>query len=528
MKKKRLLAKDVTQEQLKDELKKISNRFKKELKKSPDQITTRFYNKNSKYGDRWRFHYNIWDEFKKDVFGSPVENKKLTRASFNNNTKDDRNKSHQRKYFVTAAVAGQSVNQKFFNSIKNYCKLTGAEFVLMPMLGTRKQDTEYAKELIDNTDHFVTEYVFNSNLKALEAMLSPQQINPLTGFKRLGFKNSSFIVASPKQQLEVVPVSSVGFPHLLHSTGCITNPDSYAFNRQGMLARQDHIVGGLIIEIEDQQLFHIREVQADKKGGFYDLNKYYLEDTVTESKAKAFVMGDYHAGFHDSSAVEAWTEVVKLTKPDYILFHDLFDGVSISHHSEHDLFEQVNRPANVDTLEKELLLTETELNKWSSTFPDSEMVIVRSNHDEHLDRYLREARYVKDRFNHKLSLKLALHMLDGLNPIEQHVKTNKNVRWLQRDEDFKVAGIQLGYHGDKSGNGARGSANTLELSFGKSVVGHMHTPQILRDTWVVGTTSILHRSYTKGHPSSWLHTSCLIYETGQRTLITSVDGKWKI
>ena len=65
-----------------------------------------------------------------------------------------------------------------------------------------------------------------------------------------------------------------------------------------------------------------------------------------------------------------------------------------------------------------------------------------------------------------------------------------------------------------------------ENAYGLSVTGHAHTPEILRGAWQVGTTSKLNLDYTKGSPSSWFQTACLVYPNGSRQLISVVDGKW--
>ena len=94
-------------------------------------------------------------------------------------------------------------------------------------------------------------------------------------------------------------------------------------------------------------------------------------------------------------------------------------------------------------------------------------------------------------------------------------------------EKQKRKHIELASHGDKGSDGKWGSALNLEKSYGYCVVGHAHTPQILRGVYIVGTNSILNMSYTKGSPSSWLHANCTIYDSGQRQLLITIKGKWK-
>jgi len=164
-----------------------------------------------------------------------------------------------------------------------------------------------------------------------------------------------------------------------------------------------------------------------------------------------------------------------------------------------------------------------------------EVVVVKSNHDQFLERYLQEGKYVNDPQNHRLSLTLALQFLDRNDPLKfainniclkNDIVTTK-VKWLAIDDDYRVEGIQCGAHGHLGANGAKGSIEAMESAYGNSVSGHSHTPQILRGAWCVGTSSLLKLEYNRG-ASSWLHSSCLIYPGGSRQLINCIDGRWKL
>jgi hypothetical protein len=160
------------------------------------------------------------------------------------------------------------------------------------------------------------------------------------------------------------------------------------------------------------------------------------------------------------------------------------------------------------------------------------VVVVKSNHDEFLDRYLRHGKYVEDSQNHRFALDLACALIDGKDPLQvgcEMTGLNKfsNIKWLCRDQDYKIAGIQLGSHGDKGANGSRGSLRTMEAAYGSSISGHSHVPEIYRNAWSVGTSSLLRLSYVVG-PSSWLHSSILVYSNGSRQIINAIEGHWHV
>lgn len=443
----------------------------------------------------------------------------------------DEGKSNKRVYFITSAIAGCALDEHFYKSIRQFCKHREAKLVVFPMRGITSKDEEYNEDVLKELESsFFTDYVFNSNVEGFDIGMSPTQMNPLTGLERIA-ERSSVIVASPKQNMDTIPVGNVGVPHIIQSTGSITRP-LYVQNRIGLLASNDHIVGGIVLEVEDDYIFHIRQVQADKDGSFYDLNnKYTLSEVKENISAEAFVMGDIHCGNEDPSAMKAWKEILDEVKPKHVLFHDLFDSQSISHHLENNITAKANRENIFALLNSELDNVCKFLHELTSKYKDTTFSVVASNHDEHLNRYLDEGRFIRDHHNYRLALQLALYRCDGLNPIEEYLNHRfgaiKNLKWLRRDEDFKIAGVQLAVHGDHGPNGARGSLGGLEKSYHNSITGHAHSPKILRDAWQVGTSTKFDMNYNVG-PSSWLHASCLLYNNGQRQMIISVDGSWRI
>lgn len=445
----------------------------------------------------------------------------------------DEGKNSKRTYFVTSAIAGFGINQKFLKSIKTFCSARKAKLIILPMRGVASKLEEFSKDTLKTIeDHIYTEYTFNSNLECFDIGLNPTAINPLTGLNRLAQKKASLLIASPKQNLESIPTSNSKTPHLLQSTGTISEP-SYSNNRIGILAKEDHIVGGIVVEVENDEIFHIRQVQAAKDGSFYDLDKKYKVNGFEKAEAAAMVWGDLHAGSENEEAVESWAEVMSLMKPKHVFLHDIFSSSSVNHHESHNLTAQANRKFPYTSLKEELDYLISFMIDWTKMFPKVNYVAVASNHDEHVSRYLNEGRYIYDPKNLRTSLELGMYLCDGKNPIEAYIENKRkeqgfklNLKWLKRDEDFKVEGVQCAAHGDLGANGTKGTLLSTEKSYFNSVTGHLHSPRIYRQAYQVGTSTELRLNYTKG-PSSWLNTSCLIYPGGFKTLITSIGGKWK-
>lgn len=445
------------------------------------------------------------------------------------------------KFVITTAVTSCSADVNFLKSIQSYCTKHDAALLVLVASDPAhnkefgKDHGSFDKEIIKYGGHIViTDTAMNSNLYLSTIKLSAKHIDPITGLGRIGQRNGSFIYASPKQRLKAVPVSNSKLPHFLMTTGAVTKPNyasgNYMSDRTAYIADNDHVMGALVVEIVDNKIYHFRQVQADKDGSFIDLAHQYSSDgKVTYVEPEAFVLGDWHSGQTDPKASKAFIEVIKAFKIKTVVLHDAFDGLSINHHEEKQLILLAQRAEKKQLdLKNEMVGLAKDLNMFNEIV--DQVVMVKSNHDEFLERYLQSGKYVEDPQNHRIALQLALAMLDGEDPLKHGVemlglKEKSKVLWLKRDEDFKIARIQLGAHGDKGANGSKGSLQAIESAYGQSVSGHSHTPEILRGAWQVGTTSLLKQEYNKG-PSSWLHTSCLVYPNGSRQLINVINGKW--
>lgn len=448
------------------------------------------------------------------------------------------------RYVITTAVTGCSVDKNFLASVENYCEKNNAALLVLvasdpahnfPTKDGKRNLGSVDRELAERATLVVADTALNSNIYVSTIKLSAKHIDPITSLGRIGQRNGSFIYASPKQRMKAFPVSNEKFPHMLMTTGAITVPnygtENYMSERTAYIAEHDHVMGAIVVEVVDDDIFHYRQIQADSKGSFIDLSIQYNKDGSTSYVApEQLVMGDWHSGCTEPTAWAAWKDIQSKLGVKGFVLHDGYDGRSINHHERDDVIMRAKRAiAGEHNLSQEIDRYIEDLDMLSDL---AKVTIVKSNHDEVLKRYLAKGYYVKDPENHRYSLNLAAASMDGHDPLkwaveQKGLKNPKKIKWLDRDEDFIVAGIQLGAHGDKGANGARGSLRSMENSYGNSVTGHSHTPEILRGAWQVGTSSYLKLSYNEG-PSSWFHASCLVYPNGSRQLINSIGGDWRL
>lgn len=431
-------------------------------------------------------------------------------------------------YVITAAQAGAKPNRQFYESLQTYCSYNDANLIICPINGSSKDDKLHP-DLAESDAKITSEFKLNNSIALRDFEIPAQMMNPLTGLNRLVKYNQSAVIPSPKQQLKVLANSNTDYPKILTSTGCVTEPNYRTNNRQGLIAEMDHVYGAVIVDVINSKMFNIRHVRS-KDGTFYDLGKHYSDKVKKNCRVEALIPGDIHSGFTDPDALKATYEQILALNPKRLVLHDIFDGFSISHHHEgKPLYKALRHDKK--NLKEELDVCGSQLYAFAERMKGGDVVVVKSNHDEHLTRYLEEGRFMKDETNLRMALPLAQAYFDDKDPLKEGLKLVKgklpnNVTFLTRNDDYKVKGIQCASHGDLGSNGSRGSAYQLESSTGPCVVGHSHTPQILREVYQVGTSTLLKMDYNGG-PSSWLHTNGVINPDATIQLITSIKGRWR-
>jgi hypothetical protein len=516
------------------------------LKKSSKEASPASFEKLDKKKELHPLH-----DFTKEALGNIIKENEFTEGTF----------------FVTAAsptsyldwseedhandklglpVLAKNVFQPGFKAVQNFLKRAKAELIVLPMpahvKALQEQPTHYDPDLLPFKKYFATEFTFNEHLKAFEAVLNPQQMQPLTGLKRLKvhkytgnpdnplggeikrFK-TSLIVAHSKQMMDTVPTGNESHPRIVHSTGAITKP-SYLRNRIGMIADQDHKLGGLIVEISGD-VFWIRQVQFNPvNGSFIDKGtRYHSDGTITEERAEAFKFGDIHPGFHHEYALKAIYELWDIIKPKRIFFEDFFDGASISHHTENKRLTRAKLPDYFKDIPTEIAMAQKVLKDiWDHAPKDAELIATASNHPDHLYQYLDRGAYIRDcKENYKIAHRMIVMDLDGKDPLQQYLDPEKRMFWSDQDKDYYVEGVQFNAHGHLGIGGARGSKQGHELAYGSAMTAHTHTPSIYHNAFCVGHTTIDRHGYNHG-PQTWILCSGAVYKGGHMQLYMIVKG----
>jgi hypothetical protein len=439
------------------------------------------------------------------------------------------------KFVITTAVMGKEINEPFVNSIRNYAKRNNALLLVLPCedvasRGKKASSIELSSELNDFKVVFKDTYI-NKNLCLSAIKVSAKQINSLTGLDRLATsRNASIIMASPKVFLKYVPNMHYDIPHAIMSTGAITNnnydTEKYMSKKVSVLAENDHTFGAVLVEVEDENIFHFRHVQASPYNSLTDMGLDYLPDgSVKNMESTVMVVGDSHVGYHDEDLYWTTLKTARDIGVSYMVLHDIFNGTSITHHDKgKGITRAIKAKENKLSLELEFKAIRNYLDNIEKH--DIDIYIVESNHDQHLTRYLEEGRYITDPINYQTSLKLALAVFEKRNPLQYAIENLLNhksdrIHWLKEDESFNVYGVELSIHGSKGSNGSRGSLQAFERGLGNCVTAHSHTACIIRNAFSVGTTSQMDMDYNRGL-SNWTRTCCLIYNNGTKQLINFI------
>ena len=358
-----------------------------------------------------------------------------------------------------------------------------------------------------------------------DVKIQPTASTPLSGLNSLTGLESC-VIGHPRVHLKSLPILD-GYPHkLLLTTGAVSI-ENYTDTKVGKKGEFHHTYGFVVVELDGDD-FHIRQVTADNDGSFYDLQFCVDNGEVSmHSGAEAIVFGDIHLGETNQDAFNTSLEMAyNLNCVDNIILHDVFNGHSISHHELNQPFQLLNRENDgSDSLIKEL----SELVDFFNEYDNCDFTVVRSNHDEFLDRWLSSNDWRKNG-NKKAYLDLAYHLSEtkntkGVIPMYLEMNDIKNVYCLGIDESYRVADIECGVHGHIGANGSRGSAMQFKDMNTKSITGHTHSPIRIDGHSSVGTLTHLRVGYNKGM-SGWMNTNIVIYPNGKSQHVHIINNKY--
>jgi hypothetical protein len=447
-------------------------------------------------------------------------------------------KQHDKKYkrfLITAAQNATPTHQGFLKNLEAYAKHIEAEILVIPFryhnptsIFTVKDETQ---EWWDNS---VLKYLtlnrhdLNNSISVLsDVKIQPTAKNPLDGLESITGDHSS-IIGHPRVHLKTLPVLD-GMKHkILLSTGACTKKN-YIESKAGKIGEFHHSYGACIVELKDEETFYTRQIKAKDNGDFIDLFYKVSGEQVTKiDKVEALVMGDIHLAEVDKNIVDVTlNDLCKKLYPQKLFLHDIIDSRSISHHDLKDPFLLYEKEiSGKNLLQKEI----DEMIEWLEQVKQYNVYIVKSNHDEHIDRFLAETdwRKMSTLKNALPYMELSMAKLKGEagNGAIPYIINKKypKIKCLGYNDSCKVKGFELSVHGHIGASGSRGSLPQYRRLNTRIITGHSHQPMLLDGAMSVGTTSKLRLSYNKG-ASAWLNCHAIINEFGKAQHIIFIKDK---
>jgi hypothetical protein len=453
------------------------------------------------------------------------------------------------RYVITSAQNATPVFKEGLAALRVYCAENKAELIVIPnryhnptsawTKADDKQDwwaNEIQNDLVDKRVEL------NPNLVLLaDIRVQPTATRPTSGMETF-CGGQSTIIGHPKLEAVSIPTPQHRLAKIVHTTGAITL-DNYSDSKAGKKGEHHHTFGALVVEIDGDR-FHIRQLNLDDDGSFYDLDSFYTAFGFSIGvPVAALVLGDLHERFVDQGVVKATfsdkLSMMNLLKPEAIVYHDAVDFHSRNHHHRLLPFTKIaKQKADRGGVEDEINECAAFVDKWARE--GQRIIFAASNHPDALLKWVSETDWRDDPENSLFYLRTAVALAESahmspsgascLDPfvywMQQKLKTVHQCEFPGRDESVMIKGIEVGMHGDKGPNGSRGAIKGFGRIGVKSIIGHSHTAGVMDGVYQTGTSSNLKLEYNSG-PSSWSQTHCCIYANGKRSLLWIIDGKWR-
>ena len=463
------------------------------------------------------------------------------------------NKKGGRVFLLTCAQNNTKVHDAFWTSLLALRDHRSAELHVAQLTynhhayekvedGALWYDPKIAKYACENNIEIAPGLVWNGEVNIL-----PTAVNPLSGFDTFNGSKSG-IFPHTKIAMQSVANAKHEPTKFNYTTGTATLRN-YVAMKAGQKASFHHAYGALIVEVSPKGEWFARQINASEDGSFQDLDVFVSEGKVqTGQTVEACIWGDIHTAQIEPNIEKAvWDEggILDQLGPKYQVMHDLLDFRARNHHDVNNCHLEFQKHLEgADDVAWEIRKTAEFLGRaWREGV---ETVVIPSNHDDALTRWLREADYKDDPKNALFFLRTQTAVYEALESGDEDFHVLKwalesrvcqeswslegaalfEGKFLHVDDSYVVKGVELGNHGHLGTNGSRGSPKQFAKTGMRSVTGHTHTCGIVDGCTTVGTFSILDPAYCKG-PSSWSHTFCVMYPSGKRALVTIKSGKYR-
>lgn len=445
----------------------------------------------------------------------------------------DRRLNRSNIYFITYEQNKTPVHDKLWENMNKYAKFLGAEIIVIqgryqnPTSIWRDRISNEGWSTVTNENQFASRLKLHPYLQVVgEAKVLPTAINPLTGFETLTGLDSG-IIAHPKMHFSTLPRPKGYRLKALATTGAITIPN-YTESKAGIRAEKMHKLGFLIVEIKDDEVFYLRQVEADEQGNFYDLF-FKVEDLQISkiSNTLGMVLGDTHYPYHDKEVHEMVLEVMSILNPEKVVWHDIWDGESVNRHMVKSPIERYHRWKNKrSNIVKELGELVEFLNSHSK---EIDHFVSRSNHEIWLETYVNSQDWTKDIENSDFYIDSVRALMNGevekglLEYWTNRLGLGEQFKFLGEDDSLRIGKYECSMHGHRGNSGSRGSFNQFHRLGFPNITAHGHSTLRKDDSFRVGTLSKMSLGYNVGI-TDWSQSISIIHLNGVAQQILFIEG----
>ncbi len=458
----------------------------------------------------------------------------------------------RRRFVLTCAQNNTHVHPSFLASLRVYAAAHDAEILVSRFSYNKSawaakvtktdEDLWYDPEILD--------YVCDESLELAPGLvwcgeldILPTATDPLSGLDSYT-RSASAIVPHAKVAMRSMATMKREASRFLYTTGTVTQRN-YVERKAGQKASFHHVFGALVVEVDVDGTWFVRQLLADDAGCFHDLEHLYTPTGVTCARVEAVTWGDFHQEKSDALVESACFggpgSILESLRPREQHVHDLADFTARNHHNRNDpYFNAVMHASGRDRVEADLAGCAAKLDRihrdWCQT------VVVESNHDQAFRRWLAEADGHRDapnaRYWHYWNFRMfaAIERSEDLYVFEAAVRdklsdTAKGARFLREDDSWVVCaeqggGIQCGLHGHRGPNGSRGSPKSFRQLGVRANTAHTHSAGITDGIYTAGVSGALDMGYNAG-PSSWSHSHIVTYPSGKRAIVTQRGPRWR-
>jgi hypothetical protein len=443
-----------------------------------------------------------------------------------------------RRLLITAVEAGGRVHSGFWLNLKAYAVACDAELVV-----TRIGAASATFHCQDDYEAFVATTPFGlAGLLdvALDERPHVRVSRPLDGTRHRSSATWTIIPHSAIQFETLPRMRAVGYRGQL-TTGAMTVPRAMAppWRRE---------LGAVVVDIAAGGVVHCRHILAstDGDGTIHDLDTQVSAGVVRRGcRVEALTFGDiHHAHLDPAVAAATWglgnegngaaASLVDRLRPRHMIFHDVCDFDARSHHDRRDHHRRFAQMAlGSGDVAAELTASAEFLAATRRDWAQS--IVVGSNHDGHIVRWLRESDFREDPTNAIFFLEASLQLhnrlalgqsSDGIFEATLRrlsVDGLAGVRFLRIGESLRIAGIETGIHGHVGADGRQGDIRFFERLAVKATLGHTHRPGTRDGIYYSGVCQT-DLTYARGPITNWAIGHVVTYPTGARQHLIFIDG----